>query len=114
MASSGVMMAQTFLYTIPRSSATAIALFRRATQSNSRLWKAPRARRPPTSRNQAEREAFSIFPAGRERALSAGFHFSVHSAPAPLFTHSPYNPRMDNKQIARILRETAQLLEIDG
>src|SRR5947208_5772393 len=26
----------------------------------------------------------------------------------------PYNPRMDNKQIARILRETAQLLEIDG
>ena len=25
-----------------------------------------------------------------------------------------YNPGMDNKQIARILRETAQLLEIDG
>src|SRR6201998_830432 len=26
----------------------------------------------------------------------------------------PYNRRMDNKQIARILRDTAQLLEIDG
>src|SRR3984893_17474280 len=27
---------------------------------------------------------------------------------------SPYNLRMDNKTLARILRETAQLLEIDG
>src|SRR4030088_992165 len=32
----------------------------------------------------------------------------------PVSLAQPYNRRMDNKSIARILRETAQLLEIDG
>src|SRR5205807_7126703 len=49
------------------------------------------------------------------------FFFSARSAvslpparPFPSRSFQPYNRRMDNKTIARILRDTAQLLEIDG
>jgi len=47
------------------------------------------------------------------------FRLLTSAVPYPLtnYYHRPlvgYNPPMDNKTIARILRETAQLLEIDG
>jgi len=52
-------------------------------------------------------------------------HFSLSESPRAVFvkaevktvrfeTRSHYNHPMDNQQIARILRDTAQLLEIDG
>src|ERR1700722_7615466 len=49
---------------------------------------------------------------GRPRLpLSRPFYFFPPTRDLPGF---PYNSRMDNKTVARILRETAQLLEIDG
>ena len=38
----------------------------------------------------------------------------VSSLSLPFWPISPYNPSMENREIARILHETAQLLEIDG
>src|SRR5260370_21436220 len=50
------------------------------------------------------------FPPSNREAPGA-FSFSTSS----IFASGVYNPStMDNKQIARVLRETAQLLEIDG
>jgi DNA polymerase (family X) len=43
-----------------------------------------------------------------------GFNLYLFSLPFLSTSFSPYNRRMDNKSIARILRDTAQLLEIDG
>src|ERR1700735_4323546 len=49
---------------------------------------------------------------GRPRLpLSRPFYFFPPTRDLPGF---PYNSRMDNKTVARVLRETAQLLEIDG
>src|ERR1700693_3630856 len=42
------------------------------------------------------------------------FHFFSKRFRTRFETSSHYNHPMDNQQIARILRETAQLLEIDG
>jgi len=80
----------------------------------------PRARKLPMSKNRAP-NLHVVFQAGKGQPLPA-FIFAGRASMAvpcarsafPSQALRPYNLRMDNKSIARILRDTAQLLEIDG
>src|SRR5947207_9853422 len=94
---------------------------RKATQSNSRLCRDRRGHKHRTFKKQGE-SGLHLF--GRKGAPPfRPFLFLWWTAAAIAKTAGAakdregipfYNRRMDNKQIARILRETAQLLEIDG
>jgi len=82
-------------------------------QWNSKLCKARKGRKHRKYKKQHERRAIILWPAGDVSALPAfcccHSFFEIRS-----ISRSHYNQPMENQQIARILRETAQLLEIDG
>ncbi len=114
-------------YIIPRLSETVTGHCRKEIRSNSRLCKGPRGRRRRTCPSQPEKESeesgcrrrrelppdFCLgkkkeipqWPKGRREERTWGIHSEGGC---------DYSRGMENKQIARILRETAQLLEIDG
>src|SRR5712691_6750440 len=72
MASSGAMMALTFLFTIPQFLATGTAPCKKETRSSLRLFRDRKVRKPQTSRGMAA-EARSTHLAGRTRPLPAFF-----------------------------------------
>src|SRR2546430_2033286 len=120
MVSSGVTMARMCSSTIPPSSETVTVHCRKETWSNSKLCKGRKVRKLPTCKNQADHR-FTYFCSRRD-AILAGFSFSrcrvseevEDRAPLPRLVGLVIFALMDNKTIARILRDTAQLLEIDG
>lgn len=103
-------MDRTCSYTIRQSQATAIALYRKEIRSSSKSCKVPRAPRQQTSKKLAKYPQ-SFWPA--EQHLPALFFALSFQAFLPRSTRLII-PGMDNKTLAKILRETAQLLEIDG
>src|SRR5712692_11280908 len=72
MASSGAMMALTFLFTIPQFLATGTARCKKETRSSLRLFRDRKVHKPQTSRRMAA-EARSTLLAGRTRPLPALF-----------------------------------------
>src|SRR5882762_6254796 len=124
MASSGVTMARMYSFTIPPSWGTATAHCRKGTWSNSKLCKDQKVRKQPTCKNRAAKlSALPLFPAGKDVPLCRPFVLpsrrpliciALTLGLFPVSLAQTYNRHMDNKTIARILRDTAQLLEIDG
>src|SRR3982074_2249950 len=98
--------------TIPPSLETAIALCRKETRSNSKLCRDRKVRKPPTYKNPAVKFLPAICFCRQRVRLCRLLFLRMELLPVSLA--QPYNRRMDNKSLARILRDTAQLLEIDG
>src|ERR1700739_3314096 len=109
MASSVAPMVRMFLSTISRLPAMAIAHCRKAMQWNSKLCRVRKDRKQPKYKKQHSLQRNNYGPAGM--LPSAGLFVAIVYQ-TQFETGSHYNHPMDNQQIARILRETAQLLEI--
>src|SRR6202166_1918902 len=126
MVSSGATTVRTFSYIIPRSLVMATVLCRKERPWSLKLCRDRRVRKLPTCKNRPVRpsDCHLLLPA--KRAALPAFFVLLTEDIVPLlalqlvpsaFPYSclpPYNLRMDNKSIARILRDPAQLLEIDG
>src|ERR1700740_322992 len=131
MASSGATKARMFSFIIPLSWVTATERCRKERPSSSRSCRGRRVRKLPTDQ-RSPRNLHPVFVSTRQTSPLCRPFYSCsvvlggpwpcyafctlgRKAPAiPVTPRKPYNRRMNNKTIARILRETAQLLEIDG
>src|SRR5713101_2324449 len=100
------MMVQTSSCIIRPSLVMVIVPCKKETRSNSKLFRGRKVPKQPTSQ-RAVAEAVSNHLAGRD-APPAGLFYLIPRFGLIILTV------LDNKQIARVLRETAQLLEIDG
>src|SRR6266571_1022145 len=100
------MMVQMFSYIIRPSLVMVIVPCKKETRSNSILFRDRKVPKQPTSQ-RAVAEAVSNYFDRQGRAPCRPFYLILLFGLIILAV-------MDNKQIARVLRETAQLLEIDG
>src|SRR5882724_10066153 len=111
MVSSVARMVRKFLSTIPRLPVTAIAHCRKVMQWNSEIVKVRKDHKQPKYKKQRKLQC-NNYQGRLDVPLCRPFLLQRYGT--RFETSSHYNHPMDNQQIARILRETAQLLEIDG